>query len=347
MSQALVRAGVIEDSSYVWWAIRPSLGHPTLELRAPDCCTLVDDSIAIAALYRSLARRLVRNPWLNADSTPVTRAHRGGEQMARAALRRARHFRHHDGTARSASREMLDQVIEDVSADAEALGCVAEIRRCRAIVGAGTSADAQLAVFEAQRQQRRAASSALGAVTDWIASRDLAVSFTPRRPRPAARSAPRGRVRGHRRRRARAARTASASAPQRAALRRRRRRPAPAGRSSLRSARRPRRARRAPRPAPADGRRRARRGCSDSNSPPARGDSAAARHRPRHRPARQSARRPAAGRRSARAANVVMAAASADSGPGRGVVAACARRRDLRSDTAATSAATRSVLAGK
>src|SRR5258705_13328925 len=41
---ALVHAGVIEDSSYVWWAIRPSLGHPTLELRAPDCCTLVDDS---------------------------------------------------------------------------------------------------------------------------------------------------------------------------------------------------------------------------------------------------------------------------------------------------------------
>src|SRR5262249_13484343 len=33
---ALVRAGVIEDSSYIWWAIRPSLLNPTLELRAPD-----------------------------------------------------------------------------------------------------------------------------------------------------------------------------------------------------------------------------------------------------------------------------------------------------------------------
>src|SRR5438270_712605 len=28
---ALVKAGVMEDSSYVWWAIRPSLKHPTLE----------------------------------------------------------------------------------------------------------------------------------------------------------------------------------------------------------------------------------------------------------------------------------------------------------------------------
>jgi len=71
---ALVKAGVMEDSSYVWWAIRPSMKHPTLELRAPDSCTLVEDSVAIAALYRTLARRLTRNPWQNWDLTAVTRA---------------------------------------------------------------------------------------------------------------------------------------------------------------------------------------------------------------------------------------------------------------------------------
>ena len=71
---ALVKAGVMEDASYIWWSMRPSLKHPTLELRAPDCPTLVDDSIAIAALWRSLARRLVRNPELNRDITAVTRA---------------------------------------------------------------------------------------------------------------------------------------------------------------------------------------------------------------------------------------------------------------------------------
>ena len=71
---ALVRAGVMEDSSYVWWAIRPSLKHPTLELRAPDCCTLLDDSLAIAALYRTLARHLYRNPQRNEDLDAVGRA---------------------------------------------------------------------------------------------------------------------------------------------------------------------------------------------------------------------------------------------------------------------------------
>ena len=56
---ALVRSGVMQDSSHVWWAMRPSSKYPTLELRAPDCCTRVDDALAIAALYRVLVRYLV------------------------------------------------------------------------------------------------------------------------------------------------------------------------------------------------------------------------------------------------------------------------------------------------
>jgi glutamate---cysteine ligase / carboxylate-amine ligase len=45
--RALVKAGVIKDASFIWWAMRPSLDHPTLELRAPDSCTLVEDSLAM------------------------------------------------------------------------------------------------------------------------------------------------------------------------------------------------------------------------------------------------------------------------------------------------------------
>ena len=72
--KALVRAGVMPDASYIWWAIRPSLKHPTLEMRAPDCCTRIEDSIAIAALYRVLAYRLYRNPRENYDMDAVARA---------------------------------------------------------------------------------------------------------------------------------------------------------------------------------------------------------------------------------------------------------------------------------
>jgi carboxylate-amine ligase len=65
-----------------------------------------------------------------------------------------------------------DRVIEDTAADAVALGCAAEINRCRAIAGAGTSADAQLAVFEAHAQSA-GRDGALRAVSEWIAAATL------------------------------------------------------------------------------------------------------------------------------------------------------------------------------
>src|SRR5215471_9079965 len=161
---ALVRAGVIEDSSYVWWAIRPSLNHPTLELRAPDCCTLVDDSIAIAALYRTLVRHLYYNPWRNFGLNAVTRA-----IVVENKWRAQRYGVHgtfvtEDGAITVV--EMLDRVAEETAADAEALDCTKQIERCRTIVRKGTSADAQLAVFDAHDTSHDH-DAALRAVSKW------------------------------------------------------------------------------------------------------------------------------------------------------------------------------------
>jgi carboxylate-amine ligase len=163
---ALVKAGVMQDSSYVWWSMRPSLKHPTLELRAPDCPTLVDDSIAIAALYRALARRLTRNPELNRDINTVTRAI-VVENKWRAQRYGVRGTFVGDNGAITVAA-FTEQVLEETATDADALGCLAEMQRCRTIVGAGTSADAQMAVFEAHGKTEGRA-RALDAVTDWIA----------------------------------------------------------------------------------------------------------------------------------------------------------------------------------
>jgi glutamate---cysteine ligase / carboxylate-amine ligase len=167
---AQVKAGIIADSSYVWWAIRPSLAHPTLELRAPDCCTLIDDALAIAALYRTLVRHLYYNPWRNHGMTAVSRA-----LVVENKWRAQRYGIHgtfvtEEGAVTVA--EMLERVIEETAADAEALGCTEEIAHCRKIVGDGTSADAQLAVFQEQRG-RASRKEALQAVTDWIVGATL------------------------------------------------------------------------------------------------------------------------------------------------------------------------------
>jgi len=167
---ALVQAGVIADSSYVWWAIRPSLQHPTLELRAPDCCTLIDDAIAIAALYRTLVHHLYYNPWRNFGMTAVSRA-----LVVENKWRAQRYGVHGTFVTEEGAvtvGEMLNRVIEEAAGDAEALGCADEIEHCRSIVGGGTSADSQLAVFE-RHQDRAGHHGALQAVTEWIAGATL------------------------------------------------------------------------------------------------------------------------------------------------------------------------------
>ena len=149
---ALVRSGVIENSSFIWWAIRPSRENPTLELRAPDSCTLVEDTIAIAGLYRTLARHL----YFNRGATPTRSVERAiAVENKWQAQRNGVHATFVTQTGAVTVAEMLERVIADTAADAAALGCDAEIDRCRAIIDCGTSADAQLAVFASHRKARK------------------------------------------------------------------------------------------------------------------------------------------------------------------------------------------------
>ncbi|MGO4739459.1 carboxylate-amine ligase [Bosea sp. 2KB_26] len=166
----LVAAGAIKDASYIWWAIRPSEKHPTLELRIADSCTRLDDTLAIAALYRCLVRHLCRNPGLNADLTAAARA------IAAENVWRAQRYGIHGGLVCAESRGMrsvpslVDELIEQLSDDAAALGCADELGDCRVIATQGTSADRQLAIFEEARARTGGDAGGLTSVIDWLAS---------------------------------------------------------------------------------------------------------------------------------------------------------------------------------
>lgn len=165
----LVSAGAIKDASYIWWAIRPSDKHPTLELRIADSCTRLDDTLAIAALYRCLIRHLLRNPGLNAGLTVAARA------IAAENIWRAQRYGIHGGLISPESRsmrpvpELVDELIALLAEDAAALGCNAELAACGRIATGGTSADLQLAIFEEARA-RGGQATGLSAVVDWLAS---------------------------------------------------------------------------------------------------------------------------------------------------------------------------------
>jgi carboxylate-amine ligase len=161
---AMVRSDVMQDASHLWWAIRPSLKYPTLELRAPDCCTRLDDTIAIAALYRVLARFLYAHTEHNAGLDVVDRALAVENKWRAQRYGVQGTFVTRSGAV--AVGEMLGRMLELVTPDAEALDCVEQVERCRAIILEGTSADAQIRIFT--ENQHEGAEIALHKVTQWI-----------------------------------------------------------------------------------------------------------------------------------------------------------------------------------
>ncbi|QFU15743.1 carboxylate-amine ligase [Microvirga thermotolerans] len=166
----LVAARAIENSSYVWWFIRPSLKHPTLELRVADSCTRLDDTLAIAALYRCLVRRLSLDTRLNAGQTGASRAI--NDENSWRAQRYGIHGSFVDEASRSAKpvRQMLDETLSLVADDAEALGCRRELDLCRWIVARGTSADRQLTLYTEAVGRGLSNRDALFGVVDWLSA---------------------------------------------------------------------------------------------------------------------------------------------------------------------------------
>jgi carboxylate-amine ligase len=161
---AMVRSGAMRDASHLWWSIRPSLKYPTLELRAPDSCTRIDDTIAIAALYRALVRYLYSHPQHNGEIDNVDRA------IAVENKWRAQRYGVQGTFVTRAGgvsvAETLDRILDLIGADGEALDCADQLEHCRFIVLEGTSADAQLRIFT--ESEHEGADIALHKVSRWV-----------------------------------------------------------------------------------------------------------------------------------------------------------------------------------
>ncbi len=167
--EIMVAARAIEDSSYLWWAIRPSQKYPTLELRVADSCTSVGHAVRIAMLFRCLVRRLERDTALNAHVSAVSRA------IACENKWRAQRYGIHGSFVDEARQrqitvtEALEEAIELVEHDMDALGCRKEVVGLRDIFRDGTSADQQITLYAERITQGDSRETALAAVVDWLA----------------------------------------------------------------------------------------------------------------------------------------------------------------------------------
>ncbi len=172
--QVLVDAGVMEDASKIWWDLRPSAKFPTLEMRITDVVTRIDDAMAIAAIYVCLARMLYR---LRRDNVgwrtyPVFlldenrwRAQRYGVCDSLFDLGRGTLVPYPD---------LLEEILELIAEDAEALGCSAMVAHARTIAASGTSADRQLAVHAEAVADGADSEAAMRSVVDHLVAETAA-----------------------------------------------------------------------------------------------------------------------------------------------------------------------------
>ncbi len=139
----LVATGVIEDSSKIWWDIRPSSKFPTVEQRVTDVCSLADDAVAIAATFQSLVAFLYRLRSLNQRWRiyPNTLIAENRWQAQRHGALGS--LIDHGKLAMAPVKELVDEIISLVGEDADALGCRTELERIRVIAREGSSADRQ------------------------------------------------------------------------------------------------------------------------------------------------------------------------------------------------------------
>ncbi|MDE2702140.1 MAG: glutamate-cysteine ligase family protein, partial [Chloroflexota bacterium] len=141
--------GLIDDASKIWWDARLSKSFPTIEMRATDICTDIDDAICLAAVYRCVLRMLTRLRRAN------QRWRRYSPLLIRENRWRAQRYGIDAGLVDFGQGEiksfanLCEELLELIAPDAGYFGCMSEVEHLRTIVKRGTSAHRQIDVYRA------------------------------------------------------------------------------------------------------------------------------------------------------------------------------------------------------
>lgn len=145
---SLVHTGVIEDSSKIWWDLRPSSKFPTIESRICDVSPRIGGALSLAALTQCITRMLWRlsrrnQRWRLYDNFLISenrwRAQRYGVSEGLIDF----------GEGQIVSfPELLEELLELIAQDAEALDAVADVEAARDLIKNGNSSDQQRAIWQ-------------------------------------------------------------------------------------------------------------------------------------------------------------------------------------------------------
>jgi carboxylate-amine ligase len=144
--EMMMRAGAIEDYTFLWWDVRPHPNLGTVETRIFDQQTRVEHTVSLAALVVCLAHYLCA---LYDDDEPLVEY--PSELIDDNKIRAARHGT--DGRLidfragkQVPAPEMARELLERLAPDAEELGCAAELAAVEDLLTKGTGAHRQLEI---------------------------------------------------------------------------------------------------------------------------------------------------------------------------------------------------------
>lgn len=169
----LVESKCLEDSSKLWWDIRPSHAFPTLEQRVTDVCSLHEDAVTVTAVFQSLIAYLFRlrslnQRWRNYPRTLINenrwRAQRYGMKQP---------LIDHGKAAIVPFEALAHEIIELVADDAAELGCEKELQGINKIIERGNSADRQRSHYSTARSQGQSVDESLRSVAHNLADEFL------------------------------------------------------------------------------------------------------------------------------------------------------------------------------
>jgi carboxylate-amine ligase len=161
-------AGLIEDSTRIWWDLRPSGRYPTLETRIMDVCTRLDDTIALASLLACIMRMLYRLRTRNQRWRLYT------PMLIKENRWRAMRYSFDEGLIDLAKgrvvpfADLMEELCSLIAEDARALGCEKEINGIHDILTRGTSAHRQLKDYELERASGASTEDSLKSVVDTL-----------------------------------------------------------------------------------------------------------------------------------------------------------------------------------
>ena len=160
------RLEFIGDGSELWWDIRPSHAYPTIEMRICDVCPRLEDTLSIVAMYASLVRWLLRQA-IEGRLPPEPPTEIIAENVWLAQRYGVLAFL--GDTMNGGRIDIADNVarlVDDLSADAQALGCENELHHTLDIIREGAGADRQIDCYRLTLLDGATTEEALCSVVD-------------------------------------------------------------------------------------------------------------------------------------------------------------------------------------